>query len=289
MPRPIWKGHITFGLVNVPAGLYSAENRGDLHFNLVDSRNHARVRYERVNEVTGEEVPWSEVVKAYEYDGGSFVLLGEQDFKSAAAEMTKTIEIEHFVDEAEIDAIYFDRPYLLVPEKGGEKGYVILREAMRESGRVGIATVVIRTRQHLAAMLPEGDALVLNLLRFQQELRDWDEFSLPGDDLKKYKVSTKEIELAGQLIDGMTTEWEPENYRDEYRDALMKVIQDKIAAGKEHELAEPEDEEEDEEPRHVNFMELLKKSVEAEGKRSGGPKQRKAAGRAPRKKGKRAG
>src|SRR5262245_2347310 len=176
MARPIWQGQIAFGLVNIPVGLYSVERRTDVNFHLVDSRNSARVRYERVNEETGEEVPWDKVAKAYEYDGGNYVVLSDKEVEKAVVEMTKTIEIERFVELEEIDPLYFSKPYYLVPTKGGDKGYVLLREAMADSGRAGICQVVIRTRQYLAAVVARGNALVLDLLRYDAELRKPDEF-----------------------------------------------------------------------------------------------------------------
>src|SRR5687768_6241532 len=165
MARPIWKGHISFGLVNVPVTLYSGEQRADLSFRLLDSRNAARIRYERVNEETGEEVPWDKIIKGYEYDNGNYVLLSDEEIENASPELTRTIEIEQFVDMQDIDVRYFDKPYVLVPDKKGEKGYVLLREAIREAGKAGIAKVVIRARQYLAALIAQGDALVLQLLR----------------------------------------------------------------------------------------------------------------------------
>src|SRR3954464_12009464 len=204
MSRPIWKGHISFGLVNVPVVLHAAERRaGDLSFRMIDSRNSARVRYERVNEETGEEVPWDKIVKGYEYDDGNYVLLSEEELQNASPELTKTIEIEQFVDLKAIDIRYFERPYMLVPDKKGEKGYVLLREAIAASGKAGISKVVIRGRQHLSALISQGNALVLELLRFHQELIDLGEFDLPSADLRQYAVAKKEIDLATQLIKGM--------------------------------------------------------------------------------------
>jgi len=260
MSRPVWKGHISFGLVNVPIVLYPAEQRIDVSFHLIDSRNSARVRYERINEETGEEVPWDKIVKGYEFDGGNYVLLSEEELERASVEMTRTIEIEQFVDVEQIDLRYFDRPYVLVPDKGGDKGYVLLREAIVKSGKAGIASVVIRARQYLAALVADGDALLLELLRYSQELRDLDEFNLPASDLRKYKVSTKEIELATKLIDGMTTDWDAAKYHDEYREVLLKMIEKKIKSGQ-TEAIDVEEEEPAEEPRTIDFMDVLKQSV----------------------------
>lgn len=282
MPRPIWKGNISFGLVSVPVELHTAETRHDISFHLVDSRNSARVRYQRVNEETGEEVPWDKIVKGYEYSDGGYVLLSEEELEGASVEMTRTIEIEQFVDVADIDLRYFDRPYVVTPAKNGDKGYVLLREAAAEKKKAGIATIVIRARQHLAALLVQGDFLILELLRFDQELRDLGDFDVPTGDLRKFKVSRKEVDLAAQLIEGMSTRWAPKKYHDEYRDVLMKLIEKKIKTGKTEVIEEPEEDEE-ESPKTLNFMEVLKQSV-AKAKGSRGAKPRTAKKKpAPRK------
>lgn len=261
MARPIWQGQIAFGLVNVPVGLYSVENRSDISFHLVDSRNSARVRYERVNEETGEEVPWDKVAKAYEYEKGRHVIFAEDELDKVSAEMNRTIEIERFVPLQDIDPLYFSKPYYLVPGKGGEKGYVLLREAMAGSDMAGIAKVVIRTRQYLSAVVPRGEALVLDLLRFDQELRKASEFDLPGKSAEAYKVSQKEIALAGQLIKGMAGPWKPSEYHDEYRDVLMKIIERKIQTGETQAAAADEPRED---RATVNFMDALKRSLRRE-------------------------
>jgi DNA end-binding protein Ku len=260
MSRPIWKGHISFGLVNVPVVLYSAERRSDLSFRMIDSRNAARIRYERVNEETGEEVPWDKIVKGYEYEEGNYVLLSDEELEHASAEMTRTIEIEEFVDLKSVDVRFFDKPYVLVPGNKGEKGYVLLREAISDAGKAGIARVVIRARQYLAALIPQGDALVLELLRYPQELADMSEFDLPGKDLREHGVQKKEIELATKLIGGMTAKWNPSKYHDEYRDVLLKLIQRKVDAGQ-TEAIEVEAPEEAPVKQTINFMDVLKKSV----------------------------
>jgi DNA end-binding protein Ku len=261
MPRPTWKGHISFGLVNVPVVLYSAERRAsDISFRLIDSRNSARIRYERVNEETGEEVPWDKIIKGYEYEDGNYVLLSEEEIDNASPEMTRTIEIEQFVDLADIDTRYFDKPYILAPGNKGEKGYVLLREAISESGKAGIAKVVIRARQYLGALIAQGDALVLELLRYDQELVQLEEFDLPGKDLRSVGVNKKEIELAEKLIDGMTAKWAPAKFHDEYRDALMKLVERKIEKGQ-TEVIDAEMPEAAPTPSTINFMDVLKKSV----------------------------
>lgn len=277
MPRPIWKGHISFGLVNVPVTLYSAEQRADLSFRMLDSRNSARIRYERVNEETGEEVPWDKIVKGYEYDNGNYVLLSDEELENISAELTKIVEIVQFVDVDAIDPMFFDKPYVLVPGKGGAKGYALLRDAMERSGKVGIAQVVIRARGHLAALVPRGDALILEVLRYQQELRAIDEFDIPKSGDKKTAVNKKELDLAEQLIEGMTSEWKPEQYRDEYHDAVMKLIERRIESGDTEEVGVLQRTEVDA-PRTVNFMEVLKESL----KKSKRPAARKTSRRSTR-------
>jgi DNA end-binding protein Ku len=261
MSRPIWKGHISFGLVNVPVVLYSAERRkADISFNMIDSRNSARVRYERVNEETGEEVPWDKIVKGYEYEDGQYVLFSEDELQNASPEMTRTIEIEQFVDLADIDLRYFDRPYVLAPGNKGEKGYVLLREAIAGSGRAGICKVVIRARQYLGALVAQGSALVLELLRYDEELVPLDELELPAGSLREYGVAKKEIELATKLIGGMTAKWEPAKFRDDYREELLKLVERKVKAGQTEAIEEVA---EGEAPVHqtINFMDVLKRSV----------------------------
>jgi DNA end-binding protein Ku len=228
---------------------------------MIDSRNSARIRYERVNEETGEEVPWDKIVKGYEYEDGNYVLLSEDELQNASPELTKTIEIEQFVDVGDIDIRCFERPYMLVPDKKGEKGYVLLREAIAESKKAGIAKVVIRGKQYLAALIAQGNALVLELLRFHQELIDLSEFDLPSSNLREYGVARKEIDLAMKLISGMTAKWNAAKFHDEYRDALMKLVERKIKSGQTEAI---ESAEEAEEPvrQTINFMDVLKRSVE---------------------------
>lgn len=253
--RPIWRGDISFGLVSVPVQLFSAERRSDLNFHLLDNRDHARIHYERINDSTGEEVPWNDVVKAYEYSKGHYVVLEDKDFKRAAVESSENIEIEAFVPQKDIDYMYFDKPYYLVPDKKGEKGYVLLRDTLKQTKKVGIAKVAIRTRQYLAALMAVGDSLVLNLLRFSNELRQQSEFEVPT---KKTKVSAKEAEIAQQLVNAMSTKWNPNQYHDDYREALLKIIEKKE---KGIPIKEPPKAEKPS-AKVIDFMALLKKSVE---------------------------
>ena len=280
MPRPIWKGHITFGLVSIPVNLQSAERRFELHFKMLDSRDKARIRYERVNEITGEEVPWEQIVKAYDYDDqGNYVVMNEEDFKRAAVEATQTIDIEDFVELQNIDSIYFDKPYYLVPGKGGEKGYALLRETLKKTKKIGIAKVVIRTRQYLAAVKPEDGALVLNILRFHQELIPPKELEKSQGDLKGVKINPKEVQMAEKLVQSMTSRWKPEKYHDEYRDALMHWIEKKAKSGGMVPAAELEASEVKSKGAEViDIMSLLKKSIQRRGgKVSASEKEKKLA------------
>jgi DNA end-binding protein Ku len=269
MARPIWKGNISFGLVNVPITLYSAEQKYELHFKLLDKQTKAGVRYERISEATGKPVPSEDIVKGYEYDNGDFVVLTDEDFKKAAVEATQTIEISDFVTLDSIEYKYFEKPYYVLPGKKAEKGYVLLREILRRSGKVAISKVVIRSRQYLSALIPEGNALVLAILRYNKELRDLSEFSFPTESLEDYKVSEKELQIAGMLVDSMTSQWEPQKYHDEYREALMAWIEEKVKSG--GTTPAPRQEKAEESGKVVDMMELLKKSVEQAHKKRSKP------------------
>lgn len=264
MANAIWKGNISFGLLNVPVTLYSAENNTDIHFRMLDSRNHQRVRYERVNEETGEEVPWNEIVKGYEYDKGSYVVIDPDDLKNLMPEATQTVDLEAFVKADDVDLMYFDKPYFLVPQKKYEKGYVLLREALRESDSIGIARVVIRTRGYLAAVLPHGNALVLNLIRYPQELRSESEFAIPQGNASDYKVSSKELHMSQQLIESMTSDWNPEDFHDEYRESLLQYLEKKVQEAQ-HKRPAKEEEPESVAPTEatnvVDMMEVLRRSI----------------------------
>jgi DNA end-binding protein Ku len=279
--RAIWKGHISFGLVNVPVSLYPAEQRTDLQFHMVDSRDFARVRYERVNAETGAEVPWDQIVKGYEYDDGNYVVFGKDELEKVAPEATKAVEIEAFVDLDGIDPLFFDKPYYLKPGKKGEKGYVLLRDAMRESGKAGIARVVIRTREYLAAMTPRGDAIVLNLLRYQQEIRPLSELEIPGS-AEQAGVTKQEAKMAKTLIDSMAAEWNPADYHDEYREAMLKWIEKKIETGEIKQGPEASDAAHDDIPGPINMMEALRKSLETTKKPA--PKRKKSSKKAASRK-----
>jgi DNA end-binding protein Ku len=264
MPRELWKGAIHFGLVHVPVSLYPAEQRDELSFTMLDRRDLQPVGYKRFNKSTGDEVPFDQIVKGYEYTEGQFVTLEKEDFKRANVESTQTIDIVGFIDAATISPYYFESPYYLAPGKHGEKGYALLRETLERTGRVGIATVVIRTRQHLAALYPTDNLLILNTLRYQDELRPADDLKVP-ESLKAAKVQPRELDMAERLVEDMVTEWKPGEFHDTYRDDLMKMIEEK-ASGKAR--AEPKAKRAPKEAEVIDFAALLERSLTA--RRKGG-------------------
>jgi len=259
MPRSLWKGAISFGLVNVPVELHSARKRSaELDMTMLDKRDLAPVGYKRVNKATGKEVPWGEVVKGYEYKDDQYVVMSDEDFRRADPEAAKTVDILAFVELAEIRPQHFDTPYYLRPEKRGEKAYALLRETLQKAGKAGIASVVIRTKQYLAALVAQDELLVLNTLRYADELKDPAELEIP-----KAKVTPKELDMALRLVEDMADKWHPEKYKDTYKDDLLKRIKEKVRAGETEEIPQPE-----KEPRAgkgadvIDLMSLLKKSVE---------------------------
>jgi DNA end-binding protein Ku len=227
MARAIWKGSISFGLVNIPIALYPATRREEFKFRLLRKGDLSPVNYKRVAEKDGREVPWDQIVKGYEYEKGKYVVLKDEDFERVDLEATQTVDIQDFVDQEEIDPVFFYKPYYLEPQKGGDKAYALLRDALKDSNKVGIAKVVIKTRQYLAGVKPEDGALVLELMHFADELADPGKLHLP----KKTEVGKREINMAKSLIDSMSSKWNPEKYKDDYREALMEVIEEKVEAG----------------------------------------------------------
>jgi DNA end-binding protein Ku len=224
MARSIWKGSIAFGLVNIPVELYSATRDHRPKFRLLHAKDEQPVRYERVCQKEGKPVAWEDLVKGYEYAKGRFVVISKDDFKTAALEKTRTIDIIDFVDPKEIDERYFETPYYLQAGKGAERSYALLREAIRESGRIGIAKIILREAQHLAAVEAIDDALVLTMMRFADELADLAGFTFP----RKAEIRPAELKMARQLIDNLAAAWKPDKYTDEYIDNLMKVINAKV-------------------------------------------------------------
>jgi DNA end-binding protein Ku len=270
--RAIWKGSISFGLVNIPIALYPATQKEELRFRLLRRTDLSPVNYKRVAEKDGKEVPWDDIVKGYEYEKGKYVVLKDEDFQRVDLEATQTVDIQDFVHQDEIDPMFFYKPYYLEPQKGGDKAYALLRDALKDSNKVGIAKVVIKTRQYLAGVKPEDGALVLELMHFADELADPGKLHVP----KKTEVGKREINMAKSLIDSMSSKWNPEKYHDDYREALMEVIEEKVEAG---------GEEIEEKPRKppkptkvIDLVSVLQKSLEQTGaKRKTTAKSRKKA------------
>ncbi|HMJ18725.1 MAG TPA: Ku protein [Gemmatimonadaceae bacterium] len=279
----IWKGSLTFGLVNIPVELKTAVRADHISFRLLHKEDLSPVKYERVCQADGETVPWNEIVKGYEYDKGKFVVLTDEDFKAAALEQSKTIDILDFVKEEEIDPRYFETPYYLVPSKGGEKPYALLREAIRKTGSVGVGKIIIRQTQHLAGVKVVGDALVLEIMRFANELVDAKEFNFPARDA----IRPQELQMAEQLVGNLAEPFDPTRYTDEYRANLMRVIKAKMK-GKKPKLEGPDREVAD--SGVLDLMSRLRASLEeGSGKKGTVRAKRKevGAGRKPAKQKKR--
>ena len=274
----IWKGAISFGLVSIPVELRTAVRGDRISFRMLHAEDLSPVKYERVCAEDGEPVPWDEIVKGYEYTKGKYVVLTDEDFERAALEASRAIDILDFVKQEEIDPRYFETPYYLVPSKGGERPYALLREAMRRTAAVGIGKIIIRQKQHLAAVKVVGDALVLELMRFANELVDTKEFSFPASDV----VKPQELTMAEQLIANLAESFQPDKYTDDYRANLMRIIRAKLK-GKKVDL-EPAQDAEPADAQVLDLMSRLRESLE-QGKKqpSSGKRARSGTVRAPRK------
>src|SRR5205823_932332 len=271
MARAIWKGSISFGLVNIPIALYPATRREELKFRLLRKSDLSPVNYKRVAEKDGKEVSWDQIVKGYEYEKGKYVVLKEEDFERIDLEATQTVDIQDFVDQEEIDPMFFYKPYYLEPQKGGDKAYTLLRDALKDSNKVGIATAVIKTRQYLAGVKPEDGTLALELMHFADERADPGKIHVP----KNTEVGKREMNMAKSLIDSMSSKWNPEKYKDDYREALMEVIEEKVEAGGKEIEEKPK--KAPKPTKVIDLVSVLQKSLE----QTGGKK--KAAGKSRRK------
>ena len=261
MPRSIWKGSIAFGLVNIPVELYSAvsSSEGRVKFRQLHKKDNSPIKYDRVCTKEEKNVPYEEIVKGYEYSKGKYVIMEEEDFRAAAVESTKAIDIQEFVDSSEIDPRYFEQPYYLLPQKGGEKAYALLREAIKKTGKVGIGNVTLRSNSmHFVAIKVVENSLVMESMRYADELVDTSSFEFPGEE----NVRPAELAMAEQLVGTMVGEFEPEKYSDKYKDNLMEIINAKLK-GQKIEVAEPE------EPEATNVVDLMARLQEslAKGKR----------------------
>lgn len=265
MRSNIWKGSISFGLLNIPVSLQTAEEGKSLHFSMLDEKDLSPIKFKRVNAKTGREVPYDRIVKGYEHEKGQYVVMTKKDFENANVKATQTIDIEDFVAVDDIDPMLFDKPYYLVPQKKAEKGYFLLKKALAHSKKVAIAKIVIRTKQHLVAVMPRGDYLILEVLRFAHEIKELHEVDYLEEVNTKVKFSPAELKMAEDLIKGMSVAWEPDKYKDTYHSDLMKRIKAKIKSGDSHEIEEPEEKEDARElPDNVtDLLPLLRQSLKA--------------------------
>ena len=260
--RILWKGAISFGLVHIPVALHSATIETGLDFDWLDKRSMDPVGYKRINKKTGKEIDKDNIVKGIEYDDGQYVVLTDEEIKAAYPKATQTIEIECFVPNNEIPFVYLDRPYYLAPIGKGDKVYALLRETLLKTGRAGIARVVIQTKQHLAALVPAGPALVLNLLRWGEAVRTWDQLDLPAPGIKGTGLKEREIEMAEQLVDDMTSHWDPEKFKDEFTEEVMALVRKKVDAGQTEHVIQPDAEESAAPSANiVDLTELLQRSL----------------------------
>lgn len=262
MPHMIWKGAISFGLVHVPVQLYPATQSEKVGFNLLDKRSMDPIGYKQINKNTGKEVTRDNIVRGFEYEKGKYVVMSDAEIRSANPESTQTVDILAFIDAPDISFLSLDTPYYLAPDRKGEKVYALLRDALKDSGKIGIASVVLHNKQHLAALIPVGPALALETLRWADEVRDFSQFKFPDEDTKKAGVTPKELEMAKRLIEDMSDSWDPAKYHDTFRDDIMALVDKKVREGKTAEIAEVN--ESGERPSSADILdlsELLKRSL----------------------------
>ncbi|MES2260227.1 MAG: Ku protein [Pseudomonadota bacterium] len=260
--RSLWKGAISFGLVHIPVELHTAVQEHDLDLTMLDRRDFSPIGFKRYNKATGKEVNWDNIVKGYEYEEGEYVVLSDEDLRQANVEATQTIDILAFVREEDVPLTYFETPYYLAPGRGGDKVYALLRETLRKAGRIAIATVVIRVRQHLCALVCVDDGIVLNTLRFAEEIRSTEDLKLPPKAPKSAGISDKELQMALTLVDGMTEEWKPEQYHDTYRADVLALVKRKIRAGQTKTITSAAPEKKEKASANViDLVALLKESL----------------------------
>jgi DNA end-binding protein Ku len=274
MARGIWKGSISFGLVEVPVSLHSCAKSEEIRFTQLDKRNLSPIGYRRYNKADNEEVAWADIVRGYEYEDGKYAVLTDADLARADPKATRTIEILQFVDVAEIEPVFYETPYYVAPQHANSRAYALLRDALQQSGKAGIARVVLHTRDHLGALLVRKNLLVLDLLRYAHEVKSPSEIEIPEQDEKALRLKPAELQMAVQLIEGMSEAWKPERFTDEYRDAVLALVKQKVKAGKTAEI----DDEEPESPKSraevYDLMPLLKKSIAAGGKKPAGAREK---------------
>ena len=278
MPSKLWTGSIGFGLVNIPVSLVTAERRDGLDFTLLDKRDSSPIGYQKISKRTGKPVPGDRIVRGVEQANGRYVVVSDTDLRRASPERSQRIDILAFVEATAIPPLYFDRPYYLEPARGGERGYALFREALRRSGKLAVGSVVVKTRQYLAAVLVHDRVLVLDVVRYASELRDPSKLRLPGTALKALRISDRELKMAERLVDEMTEDWEPEKYHDEYRDELLAFIKKRGRAGQL--TSAPETEEKPAKRKRaevIDIAELLERSLTRSGEERRRPRRRKSA------------
>lgn len=263
--RTIWKGAITFGLVHIPVGLHTATTESGVDFDWLDRRSMDPVGYKRINKRTGKEIESKDIVKGVEYEDGQYVIVSPEEIADAYPRTTQTIEIQQFVEAAEVSFVFLERPYYIAPINKGHKVYALLRDTLVSTGKIGIAKVVIQTKQHLAALIPSGDALVLNLMRWGDEVKTVDDLDLPKAGAKSMSPSASELKMAKMLVSEMSAEWDPEQYQDEFKSAIMDLVQKKVKAGKTETVIEPQEEAPAYADNVIDLTALLQRSLKGNG------------------------
>jgi len=277
--RTLWKGAITFGLVNIPVGLHTATTEQGVDFDWLDKRSMDPVGYKRINKRTGKEIDKDDIVKGVEYEDGKYVVISPEEIEAAYPRTTQTIEIQRFVDANAIPFVYLERPYYVAPVNRGQKVYALLREVLLKTGKIGLAKVVIATKQHLAALVPSDKALVLNLLRWGDEVKSLEGLDLPAAGLKSSNISAAEMKMAEQLVKDLSGEWKPEDFQDEFKHAVMKLVDKKVKAGDTETVIEPQEEAPSEGAEIIDLTELLARSLKGDK----APRKATAKKAAPRK------
>jgi DNA end-binding protein Ku len=284
MPRSIWHGAISFGLIYVPVDMYSASKDSALSLHLLDSRDFAPVGYHRINKATGKEVDWNHIVKGYEYKKGEYVALSDADFKNANVKASETIDIESFTDAAEISPMYYETPYYLAPSKGGQKVYSLLRQALQKTKKVAVASFVMRGRQHLCAVAPSGDTLMLITLRFAGEVLAPETVKSAATSSKAAAITAAELAMAQKLVAGMSGPFKPESFKDTYKADLMRRVQEKIKKKQTHSLtAETPEAQERPKAQVIDLMEALRNSISKRGKTAARTAPKKSSARTRRR------